>query len=98
MARSGSMMLVTKVISRIERPGGPWLYLDCGVYNALFEALPHQGRMRYPVTQVGSAAGRDSDRTIFVLAGPTGDAIDVIDRDVNSRPQSVREASFASAT
>jgi ornithine decarboxylase len=76
-----SMKLVTTVVARIERPGGPWLFLDCGVYNALYEALLHQGRTAYPVSAIGHAEGGEKLQP-FVLAGPTGDGLDIIARDI----------------
>jgi ornithine decarboxylase len=66
------------VISRVERDDGPWLFLDCGVYNALYEALSHQGRTRYPV----ACEDRAGPELSFVLAGPTGDGLDIIARNV----------------
>jgi ornithine decarboxylase len=75
-----STTLTTSVVARIDRGGRPWLYLDGGVYNALFEAMVHQGLTRYPVRRVSSAAV--SPTTIpFVLAGPTGDGLDVVADD-----------------
>jgi ornithine decarboxylase len=76
-----AVSLVASVISRIERPSGPWLFLDCGVYNALYEALLHQGRTAYPVQALGPHP-IDGPAESFVLAGPTGDGLDVIARDV----------------
>lgn len=78
-AAAGS--LVATVQSRIERRDGSWLFLDCGVYNALYEALLHQGRTEYPVMALGSRA-LDCTTAKFILAGPTGDGLDVIARDV----------------
>lgn len=66
--------LVARVIRRVERPSGPWLFLDCGVYNALFEALACQGRTPYPV----KLFGRGGALAPFVLAGPTGDDLDIV--------------------
>jgi ornithine decarboxylase len=74
------MTLVTSVMARAEREDQSWLYLDAGVYNALYEALIHQGRTAYPVTRIG--AGECKEMRSFVLAGPTGDGLDVIARDV----------------
>src|SRR6185437_14493969 len=76
---ANSISLTANVIRRIERCDGPWLFLDCGVYNALFEALSCQGCTRYPVHRIGAASGPE---TRFVLAGPTGDGLDIIARDV----------------
>jgi ornithine decarboxylase len=70
--------LVTSVIARVARGGREWLFLDAGVYNALFEALSCQGDMRYHVTPlVPSSAPHRS----FALAGPTGDGLDVVSED-----------------
>ena len=74
-----AMSLTAQVLRRIERPDGPWLFLDCGVYNALFEALSYQGRTRYPVRAEGQ---HDRHQVSFVLAGPTGDGPDIVARDV----------------
>ena len=68
--------LVTNVIARAEREDGSWLYLDAGAYNALFEALSCQGSTRYPVDALG---GKEGPPASFVLAGPTGDGLDVVD-------------------
>lgn len=76
-----AVQLVATVIARIERPDGPWLFLDCGVYNALYEALLHQGRTAYPVTPARADLEGAPELT-FVLAGPTGDGLDLIARDV----------------
>jgi ornithine decarboxylase len=68
--------LSTTVIGRAQRGARIWLYLDAGVYNALFEALACQGSARYRVTSSRPAQGPLGE---FVLAGPTGDGLDVID-------------------
>ncbi len=36
-------ILITTVIGRVERKGQTWLFLDAGVYNALFETMAYQG-------------------------------------------------------
>jgi ornithine decarboxylase len=74
---ANAMTLVTTVVSRIERGGGSWLYLDGGVYNALFESMIDQGRILHSVHLVGSETSAQ-DQTPYTLAGPTGDGIDVI--------------------
>ena len=71
-----SMTLTTSIIARIVRDGRAWLYLDAGVYNALFEALAFQGRTRYAVRARRLSHEHGLDR--YVLAGPTGDGLDVI--------------------
>jgi ornithine decarboxylase len=67
------------VIARATRGAREWLFLDVGVYNALFEALSCQGRTRYPVEVLGAV---DGDLREFALAGPTGDGLDVIAESV----------------
>lgn len=74
-------VLVTKVIAKIERNRNntTWLFLDAGVYNALFEAMAFQGAIRY---RIQNLAGSDGANEIpFGLAGPTGDGLDVIARE-----------------
>ncbi len=70
--------LVTSVIGRVGRNGRTWLFLDAGVYNALYEALAFQGSTRY---QVRFLRRSESPLMPFSLAGPTGDSPDVITRD-----------------
>lgn len=72
-------VLVTSVIARIERRGSTWLFLDAGVYNALFEAMAYQGSTRYPITSLRPVKG--SGEVMFSLAGPTGDSPDVITKE-----------------
>jgi ornithine decarboxylase len=79
---ASSTSLVSNVISRINRPDGVWLFLDSGVYNALFEALVHQGKTRYPIQCMSNGKDCRHSTTPFILAGPTGDGLDVIARDV----------------
>jgi ornithine decarboxylase len=78
-----AVTLTTTIISRVTRGQREWLYLDAGVYNALFEALACQGSTRYRVCVEG--VEQNMPRAVqreFVLAGPTGDGLDVIDREV----------------
>ena len=72
-------ILVTSVIGRVERKGSTWLFLDAGVYSALFETMAYQGSTRYKVTSMRPSD--DSGKIIFALAGPTGDSPDVITRE-----------------
>ncbi|MEI9966946.1 MAG: hypothetical protein WDN67_04990 [Candidatus Moraniibacteriota bacterium] len=70
-------MLVARVIGRATRSGGEWLYLDAGVYNAMFEAMACQGSTRYRIEPL--RLRKSSEEAIpFVVAGPTGDGLDVI--------------------
>ena len=81
--------LVVSVIARSDRGGDPWLFVDAGCYNGLFEAMTFQGHTRYPVRVDGRASGR---LRAFNIAGPTGDSADVVARGV-WLPESVGEGS-----
>ncbi len=76
----GAAILVSTVIARVNRGGSNWLFLDAGVYNALFEALAIQGSTRYQV--ISAKQGAWSRPEIYSLAGPTGDSADIVARDV----------------
>jgi ornithine decarboxylase len=76
-----STVLVTQVIARNDRANKPWLCLDAGIYNALYEAMIHQGETRYPVHLLNLPT-EPVDTEFFTLAGPTGDSLDIIARDV----------------
>lgn len=73
-------ILVASVIARVERNGNNWLFLDAGCYNGLFEAMAYQGSTRYPIHSIRPIG--DSGESLFALAGPTGDAPDIISREV----------------
>lgn len=73
-------ILVASVIARVERDEHTWLFLDAGVYNALFESLSYQGSIRYKVTSLRPL--HDQGEALFALAGPTGDSWDIITREV----------------
>lgn len=66
--------LHTSVISREERGGVPWLYLDSGVFHGLLEVLEF-GRLPF---LAGLARRSDAAPAEFVLAGPSCDGFDVI--------------------
>lgn len=72
-------VVVASVIGRIERGDKTWLFLDAGVYNAVFETMAYQGSTRYPVESLRFS--NESGEALFALAGPTGDAPDVITRE-----------------
>ena len=76
-----STVLVSEVVARSNRGDKPWLCLDAGIYNALFEAMLHQGSTRYPVHMVNPPTDPVETQK-FTLAGPTGDSLDIIARDV----------------
>ncbi len=67
-------VFVTSVIGKAERGSENWLYIDVGVFNGLMESI---GGIRYSYI-VGSRA----EKKRWVLAGPSCDSFDVIDRDV----------------
>jgi ornithine decarboxylase len=76
-----SAILIAKVIARVERSNGTWLFLDAGVYNALFETMAYQGSTRYHVTSLRHSF--NSGEKMYSLAGPTGDSPDVISREAH---------------
>lgn len=77
---ASSTVMVAEVISRTVRGGKVWLCLDAGIYNALYEAMIHQGSTQYAVHPF--VVQSDSKTMHATLAGPTGDSLDIIARDV----------------
>jgi ornithine decarboxylase len=73
-----SMALIVSVIAKIKRSNGHWLYLDGGAYNALLEAMEYQGTTRYKVSLLKDY--NDSPAEEYILTGPTGDNLDVINK------------------
>lgn len=67
-------IFVTSVIGKARRGDENWLYIDAGVFNGLMESI---GGIRY--TYVVGSRGR---KKRWILAGPSCDSFDVIDRDV----------------
>lgn len=66
--------LVATVISREERGGLPWLFLDCGVFHGLLEVLEFRKLpFRAELARASAAAPTD-----VVLAGPSCDGFDVV--------------------
>jgi ornithine decarboxylase len=76
-----SSVLITEIIARVERGQNTWLFLDAGVYNALFETMAYQGSTRYKVTSQRHSFS--AGEKMFALAGPTGDSPDVITREAH---------------
>jgi ornithine decarboxylase len=76
-----STAMVSEVIARNDRANKPWLCLDAGIYNALYEAMVHQGQTRYPAWPLNPPT-EPVNTELFTLAGPTGDSLDIIARDV----------------
>jgi ornithine decarboxylase len=72
---ANAFALVTTVIGKKKRSNGNWLFLDAGVYNALFEAMIYQGSTKYNAETISSNFGKKES---FILSGPTCDNIDVI--------------------
>lgn len=72
--------LVTTVIGKNRRSNGHWLYLDAGVYNALLESMTCQGRTQYRIDLLSSKHAPGSKKEYFILTGPTGDNLDVINK------------------
>ncbi len=72
-------ILVSTVIARVERDMGEWLFIDAGVYNALYESMAYQGSTRYRMTSLRPSY--DSGEKAFSIAGPTGDSADIVTRE-----------------
>ncbi len=77
---ASSTVLVASVVSRSVRNGRTWLCLDAGIYNALYEAMIHQGSTMYKVQPFVQPKGK-YESMLCTLAGPTGDSLDIIARD-----------------
>lgn len=77
---ASSTVLVASVISRTVRAGKVWLCLDAGIYNALYEAMIHQGLTQYNVHPFIEQEA--AEKMHATLAGPTGDSLDIIAREV----------------
>jgi len=75
-----STVLVSQIIARNDRGNRPWLCLDAGIYNALYEAMIHQGATQYTVHPLNPPTGPSKPMTC-TLAGPTGDSLDIVMRD-----------------
>jgi ornithine decarboxylase len=75
-----STVLVSEVIARNNRDGRPWLCLDAGIYNALYEAMVHQGETQYDVHPLNPPTG-PATPMMCTIAGPTGDSLDIVVRD-----------------
>lgn len=73
-----AFVLITSVIGMNKRMDGEWLFIDAGVYNALLEAMTCQGTTRYLIEPF-KLKRISLNRAEYVLTGPTGDNIDVID-------------------
>ena len=74
-----AFVLVTSVFGKNKRSNGHWLFVDAGVYNALLEAMAYQGSTRYRIVPLGDYSSNLKEH--FIVTGPTGDNLDVIDKD-----------------
>ncbi|MEJ0073298.1 MAG: type III PLP-dependent enzyme, partial [Candidatus Saccharibacteria bacterium] len=72
-------VLITGVFAKAKRPTGHWLYADAGAYNALLETMAYQGSIRYRIELLRES---DAPKEPYILTGPTGDSLDVIDKEV----------------
>ncbi|MBF0317624.1 MAG: type III PLP-dependent enzyme [Nitrospirae bacterium] len=71
-------IIVAGVTGKADRPDGKWLYIDVGVFNGLMESV---GGIRY--TYVVETTTDTGGVTNWILAGPSCDSFDVIDRNVS---------------
>lgn len=71
-------VLVVGVFAKTKRDTGHWVYVDAGAYNALLETMAYQGSMRFRVELLRDS---DAEPEQYVLTGPTGDSLDVIDKE-----------------
>lgn len=78
---ASSTVMVAEVISKTMRGDKAWLCVDGGIYNALYEAMIHQGATQYNIYPPAPSE-KTVDPMVCVIAGPTGDSLDVIARDV----------------
>lgn len=78
---ASSTVMVSEVISKTVRGGKIWLCVDGGIYNGLYEAMIHQGATQYTV-HPPAIDHYDNDSMTCVIAGPTGDSLDIIARDI----------------
>lgn len=76
-----STVLISEIIARNNRAGMPWLCMDAGIYNALYEAMIHQGTTQYPVRPLVEPPV-PAEPMLFTVSGPTGDSLDIVARDV----------------
>jgi len=67
-------VFVTSVTGKAKRGDENWLYIDVGVFNGLMESI---GGIKYSYV-VGSRA----EPKRWIIAGPSCDSLDVIDRDI----------------
>jgi ornithine decarboxylase len=67
-------VFVSTVVGKAKRGDEDWLYIDVGVFNGLMESI---GGIKYTYL-----VGSKSEPKRWIIAGPSCDSFDVIDRDV----------------
>lgn len=77
---ANAFVLVVSVFAKSKRNNGTWLFVDAGVYNAVLEALASQGSTKYRIRPLKKY--RDSAQETYILTGPTGDNLDVINKEI----------------
>ena len=80
-----SGVMVTTVIGKATRNDSHWLYLDCGIFNGLMEAI---GGIHYLYSFNESLSGEEK---LWTLAGPSCDSVDVIAKNILLREPEVGE-------
>lgn len=71
-------VFVSSVIGKARRAGENWIYIDVGVFNGLMESL---GGIKY--SYIVESRGRAARKKKYVIAGPSCDSFDVMDREVS---------------
>ncbi len=75
-----SGVLVTEVIMISKKSiinQYEWVYIDCGIYNGLFDTINES--IKYPIFSERILSSKDSKE--IILAGPTCDSLDVLYED-----------------
>jgi ornithine decarboxylase len=83
-------VFVSRVIGKAERQDGMWVMIDVGVFTGLAETI---GGIRY-----GVVTARLGEPQRFILAGPSCDGYDVIDREVEMVEPEVGDYVFLRTT
>jgi ornithine decarboxylase len=72
-------VFVSTVTGKAPRGDETWLYIDVGVFNGLMESL---GGIKYSYIPESTKSGRGARRGLYVVAGPSCDSFDVMDKEV----------------
>ncbi|MBF0564594.1 MAG: type III PLP-dependent enzyme [Nitrospirae bacterium] len=70
-------IMISSVTGKADRLDEKWLYIDVGVFNGLMESV---GGIRY--TYIVETTQHTGNKKSWVLAGPSCDSFDVIDKNV----------------